>query len=159
MTKYIPCTEDQIPFNVRFDTPGRHQGQTVEVSYATAHRSAGEADEGDEYKRVTDQSVGIGDPDRVKYYRLSDLAPSATRYAVVPSHGRYGSGDPVRALSVHDDLRVALKRAAAATRSFQDVMRHYGGTSGGYRVIATEATPHDAVWLGCDLDRIPSVRS
>lgn len=78
-------------------------------------------------------------------------------YAVVPSHGRYGSGDRVTALSVHGERAEAIRRAARATRQFQDAMRRHGGTSGGYRVVETDySTIDDASWLGHELDRKPS---
>lgn len=78
-----------------------------------------------------------------------------SRYAVVPSQGCYGSGEWVYAASLHADLRTAVARAAAATRSYRAAMARYGGSSGGYRVVETEArTRRDAVWLGHDLDRV-----
>jgi len=45
------------------------------------------------------------------------------------------------------------------TREFQAEMRRYGGTSGGFRVVETDAaTRRNAVWeWGHDLDREPSV--
>jgi hypothetical protein len=81
-----------------------------------------------------------------------------TRYAIVPTHGRYGSGERVHALSVHGALVKAEGRARRATRQFQAAMRAHGGTSAGYRVVETDATTRrDAVWLGHELDRTPSV--
>lgn len=47
----IPASE--LPLNLRFDTPGRCQGQHVEVSYAD-YQSKYEADEGSLYKRIVD---------------------------------------------------------------------------------------------------------
>lgn len=55
-TKYIKCRESDVPDNVRFDTPRRHQGQIIEIQYGGFSRY--EHDEGDPYKRVIDHSVG-----------------------------------------------------------------------------------------------------
>ena len=80
-----------------------------------------------------------------------------SRYAVVPSRGCYGSGDTVRALRVCRDLRTAVRLATAGTREYRRGMPGY--TSGGYRVVETDArTRADAVWLGHDLDRDPGVK-
>jgi len=57
----------QATTGVRWDVPGRHAGQIVEVAYATRGRSAAPADEGDEYRRTTDRSDGT-----VVYARLLD---------------------------------------------------------------------------------------
>jgi len=53
---YVPCTLDEIPEGVRFDVPGRNQGQIVEVAYGGFSR--GEHGAGDPYKRVVDRSEG-----------------------------------------------------------------------------------------------------
>jgi len=83
---------------------------------------------------------------------------SAIRYAVVPSAGRHGSGDMVRAVSVHADRATAIRRAERLTREHQAAMRRYGGTSGGYRVVETEASSaRTARWQGMDVDALPSV--
>lgn len=80
------------------------------------------------------------------------------RYAVVVSHGRYGSGDLIIAASVHADPATALRRARRMTREHQQGMRRYGGTSGGYRVVETlERRASAARWRGVDLDREPTV--
>lgn len=69
--RYEPIPADSIPAKVRFDVPRRNQGQIVEVAYGGFSRYA--HDEGDEYKRVVDRSVGVG---RVTYYRrAADAAP------------------------------------------------------------------------------------
>ena len=65
-TKYIPCSESDIPAGVRFDVPGRLQGQPTEVAYGGFSR--GEHDEGDPYKRVTERAIG---PTAVRYYKLA----------------------------------------------------------------------------------------
>jgi hypothetical protein len=75
-------------------------------------------------------------------------------YAVVPSQGRYGSGDTVYTLYRTDDLDKARRRAAKATREFQDAMRPHGGTSGGYRVVPWGSDADRTV--GHALDRVQS---
>lgn len=80
------------------------------------------------------------------------------RYAIVPGPGMYGSGSRVRALRVCGDLDTAARLATQWTRGLREIMSHYGGTSGRYRVIETDARDRrDACWLGHDLDRIPEV--
>lgn len=87
------------------------------------------------------------------------MKDATTRYAVVPSQGRYGSGERVRAARVFGDRTEALKAAAKMTREFQAGMKPYGGSSGGYRAVETDArTSRDARWLGHELDRMPSLR-
>lgn len=54
--KYVTCDERDVPGTVRFDVPGRNQGQTVEVAYGGWDR--GEHDRGDPYRRTIDRSVG-----------------------------------------------------------------------------------------------------
>lgn len=63
-TKYVQCDERQIPGDVRFDVPRRHQGQTVEIAYGGNSRY--EHDEGAPFKRVTDAAAG-----KVAYYKLA----------------------------------------------------------------------------------------
>jgi hypothetical protein len=60
---YVPCREEDVPDNVRFDVPARHGGHTVEVAYGGFSRAAHDA--GDPYKRVHDRSIG-----GTTYYRL-----------------------------------------------------------------------------------------
>jgi hypothetical protein len=62
--KYVPCSKTDIPETVRFDVPGRLQGQMIEVAFGGFGRY--EHDEGDLYKRVTDRG-GTGGPPN--YYR------------------------------------------------------------------------------------------
>ena len=64
MPRYIQCTENEVPEDVRFHVSGRNQGQMIEVAYGTFGRS--EAGPGDPYKRVHDRSIG---PNAVTYYR------------------------------------------------------------------------------------------
>ena len=67
---YIKVDEASVPGNIRFDVPGRNQGQIVEIAYGGWGRH--EHDVGDPYQRVTDRS------DRsVQYYKLS--TPDDTR--------------------------------------------------------------------------------
>lgn len=61
---YDECSEQDIPTTVRFDTPGRNQGQFVEVQYGGWSRFM--HDVGDPYKRVIDHSVG---PGSIRWYR------------------------------------------------------------------------------------------
>lgn len=75
MTKYLPCTLDQVRSGVRWDVPARNAGQAVEVAYATSRHYSTCADDGDEYKRVTDRS-GMHETN-VYYYRREDVAPLA----------------------------------------------------------------------------------
>lgn len=63
-SRYIPCTEADIPVNVRFDTPRSGQGQIVEVSYGTMGRA--EAGRGDPWMRRIDRSTR-----QVEYFRLA----------------------------------------------------------------------------------------
>lgn len=51
-----PIPSWEVPVGVRFDTPGRNQGQIVEVSFGTFGRS--EAGSTDPYMNVTDRSDG-----------------------------------------------------------------------------------------------------
>lgn len=77
------------------------------------------------------------------------------RYAVIPSHGCYGSGSKVHPVSRHRTIEAAEKKAAKATREYQDAMRRHGGSSGGYRVVEW---PHGEQWVwGHDADRMETV--
>ena len=67
--KYEPCDGSIVPEHVRFDVPGRHQGQIVECAYGGDRRHAREHDEGDPWMRVTDYSEPVGSPERTTYYR------------------------------------------------------------------------------------------
>lgn len=59
----------EIPDGVRFDTPGRNQGQIVEVAYGDFGR--GEASDDSPYMRILDRSG----PDR-RYYRRREVRGS-----------------------------------------------------------------------------------
>jgi hypothetical protein len=64
--KYVEVEASAVPSR-RWHVPARNAGQTVEIAYAHASPDArSEADEGDEWQRVTDRGVGGG----VRYYRL-----------------------------------------------------------------------------------------
>lgn len=64
-TKYVPCSNGEIPDGTRWDVPRTNQGQIVEVAFANATpRERSEACDGDMYKRVTDRS-----DNSVQYYR------------------------------------------------------------------------------------------
>lgn len=66
---YTKIDEGALPRGVRFDVPRRNQGQIIEVAYGGFRRA--EHDEGDPFKRVTDNGLGVGTPDRVIYYTLA----------------------------------------------------------------------------------------
>ena len=73
------------------------------------------------------------------------------RYAVVPTQGMYQSGDSVRVARTSNDLAAARKIACKLSDEYQRGMRPYGGSSGGYRVIAWGTT--DRTISGYSLDR------
>jgi len=78
---------------------------------------------------------------------------TTTTYAVVPTHGTYGSGDNVRVARISNSLQAARKAAKSLTASYQSGMKPYGGSSGGYRVIAWDQTGRTI--SGYSLDRTP----
>ena len=83
-----------------------------------------------------------------------------SRYAVVPTAGCYGSGSRVASLAVVADLGRAVSMARRSTAEFRRAMRPHGGSSGGYRVIATDVRDRRSVsWLGWELDLHPTVAS
>ncbi len=73
---YTQIPRDQIPVDVRWDTPTRNQGQAVEVSYAHQGTRATPADLGDRYRRIVDTSLPVSDPERVTFYRLTQRGAS-----------------------------------------------------------------------------------
>ena len=82
------------------------------------------------------------------------------RYAIVISRGRYGSGSRIAPATVLGDRERAVSRAARMGREFRRVMRAYGGTSGGFRVVEVDASVRsrcEVSWLGWELDLHPSV--
>lgn len=64
---YIPCEENEVPGNVRFDCPRSMQGQMVEVEYGGHSRY--EHGAGDPWKRITDRSART-----VRYFKLAKPA-------------------------------------------------------------------------------------
>ena len=94
MTKYTRCDERDIPAAVRFDVPGRNQGQMIEVAYGGLDR--GEHDYGDPFKRIKDENG------RVTYYRAEGIrVPSrtitinGTIVALPPDAVAYKYADPI----------------------------------------------------------------
>lgn len=67
ITGYILCFASDVPSSIRFDTPGRCAGQTIEISYGGPPGSPPN-DEGAPYKRVIDRSDGS-----VLFYRRVPL--------------------------------------------------------------------------------------
>ena len=78
------------------------------------------------------------------------------KYAVVPTQGMYGSGDTVRVARTSHSLVTARKVARRLTTAYQGVMKPYGGSGGGYRVI--EWGQASRTISGYDLDRTPDAR-
>ena len=77
-------------------------------------------------------------------------------FAIVPTQGRYSSGDNVRVARLSNDLDSARKIARKLSGEYQRGMRPYGGSSGGYRVIAWGST--DRTISGYWLDRTPDAK-
>lgn len=78
-------------------------------------------------------------------------------YAVVPTQGRYGSGEVVSpfASDISGNLAKLRREAKRATREYQRAMAPHGGSGGGYRVVEYFGDS----WYGHDLDRTPDVQS
>ena len=72
-------------------------------------------------------------------------------YAVIPTQGMYQSGDTVHVARTSGSLETARKIARKLSDEYQRGMRPYGGSSGGYRVIAWRTT--DRTISGHSLDR------
>lgn len=66
-SRYEPLHASKLPVGVRFDVPGRNQGQIVEIAYGGFSRYA--HDHGDPYQRITDLSLPEGAAGRVRYLR------------------------------------------------------------------------------------------
>lgn len=77
-------------------------------------------------------------------------------FAIVPTQGRYSSGDNVRVARLSNDLDSARKIARKLSGEYQRGMRPYGGSSGGYRVIAWDQS--DRTISGYWLDRTPDAK-
>ena len=77
-------------------------------------------------------------------------------FAIVPTQGMYQSGDSVRVARLSNDLTVARKIARELSAAYRRSMSCYGGSSGGYRVIAWDRS--DRTISGYPLDRTPDAR-
>ena len=53
---YLRCDASNVPDGLRFDVPGRFQGQIVEYAFADAITRRGEAGVGSAWKMTTDRS-------------------------------------------------------------------------------------------------------
>ena len=78
------------------------------------------------------------------------------KYAVVPTQGMYQSGDTVRVARTSGNLETARKTAKQLTAEYQQGMRPYGGSSGGYRVIVWGQDSRTI--SGYSLDRTPDAK-
>jgi hypothetical protein len=78
------------------------------------------------------------------------------KFAVVPTEGMYSSGDTVRVARTSNSLDAARKVAKKLTAEYQESMSRYGGSSGGYRVIAWGSA--DRTISGYWLDRTADAR-
>ena len=78
---------------------------------------------------------------------------STATYAVVPTQGTYGSGDNVRVARICNSLHDARKTAKRLTKEYQAGLSRFGGSSGGYRVIAWDQDGRTI--SGYWLDRTP----
>ena len=78
---------------------------------------------------------------------------STATFAVVPTQGMYSSGDNVRVARICNSLQDARKTAKRLTAEYQAGVSRFGGSTGGYRVIAWD----QAGWTisGYSLDRTP----
>ena len=77
-------------------------------------------------------------------------------FAIVPTQGRYSSGDNVRVARLSNNLDAARKIARKLSDEYQRGMRPYGGSSGGYRVIPWGSA--ERAISGYWLDRTPDAR-
>lgn len=68
---YIAIPANDVPANIRFDVPRRHQGQIVEIAYGDLRYYRSFADVGAPYKREHDRSLG---PHAITYYRLAEVS-------------------------------------------------------------------------------------
>ncbi len=64
---YEVIDQASIPDAVRFDVPGRHQGQIVEYAFGGVGRY--EHDDGAPFMRVTDRSLAPGHAEYLTYYK------------------------------------------------------------------------------------------
>lgn len=68
MTHNIVIPAENIPAGTRWDVPQQNAGQIVEVAYGGSARARYQHDSDAVYKRITDKSIPVGDPERVTYY-------------------------------------------------------------------------------------------
>lgn len=71
-SKYVTCSQSDIPPWVRWDIPPQNQGQPIEVAYASGGPDRTPAVQGDAYCRMTDRSSS---PVAVTYLIRSDVEP------------------------------------------------------------------------------------
>lgn len=77
-------------------------------------------------------------------------------FAIVPTQGRYSSGEKVLVAQLSNDLATARKNARKLSEEYQRAMQPYGGSSGGYRVIPWGSA--DRTISGYALDRTPDAK-
>ena len=87
---------------------------------------------------------------------MSTATAKTYAFAIVPTQGRYSSGDNVRVARLSNDLDAARKIARELTNGYRRSMSCYGGSSGGYRVIAWGSS--DRTISGYSLNRTPDAR-
>lgn len=92
----------------------------------------------------------------LSYMLARKLWRNALAFAVVPTQGRYSSGDIVRIAETASDLSTARAIASRLTKEYQSMMKPHGGSSGGYRVIAWGSA--DRTISGYSLDRTPDAK-
>ncbi len=66
MPQYVPTDPMFIPDHARFSVPERNGGQHIEVAYGGFDANL---DHGSLYKRVTDLTLPVTHPDRVRYFK------------------------------------------------------------------------------------------
>ena len=76
----------------------------------------------------------------------------SARYAVVTAPGCCAQHETLRALYTSDDLARARARAAAWTREYRRAMARYGGSGGGYVVVAVDVEDRKGDELGMAMD-------
>ena len=92
----------------------------------------------------------------LSYMLQRKLWKNAYAFAVVPTQGRYDSGDAVRIAETADNLNSARAIASKLTTDYQKMMKPHGGSNGGYRVIAWGSM--GSTIDGHILDRTPDAR-
>ena len=92
----------------------------------------------------------------LSYMLARKLWKDAFAFAVVPTQGRYDSGDIVRIAETASDLSTAHVIASRLTKEYQSMMKPHGGSNGGYRVIAWGSI--DSTIDAHTLDRTPDAK-